>query len=76
MSQEWLKKYLVMKPEVKNIFNDLEEYLAFCKQYGYVFNEGHLYNNKTPWGIMQQGVEPKDNWRTLCKRDNTEKKHV
>ena len=50
MANEHLKKYLVMKQEVRNIFQDLEEYLVFCKKQGYVYDEAHLYNEKTPWG--------------------------
>lgn len=65
MAQEWLKKYLRCKPEVTQIFNDLEEYLNFCKLHGYVYDESHLYNEKTAWGEMQRvkrGKTPKDNW--------------
>ena len=65
MANEWLKKYLRMKPEVRNIFADLEEYLEFCKRQGYVYDESHLYNEKTPWGEFQRvknGKHPKDNW--------------
>lgn len=65
MGQEKFKKYLRMKPEVNSIFDDLEEYLEFCKTQGYVYDEAHLYNEKTPWGEMQRvknGKFPKDNW--------------
>ncbi len=31
MSQERLKKYFVMKPEVTKIFDDLEAYHNFCR---------------------------------------------
>jgi hypothetical protein len=39
----------VIKPnhKVKQIFEDLEEYLNFCRSYGYKFNEGDLYNWKS-----------------------------
>jgi hypothetical protein len=39
----------VIKPnhKVKQIFEDLEEYLDFCRSYGYKFNEGDLYNWKS-----------------------------
>lgn len=46
----WLKKYLRIKPEVSQIFDDLEKYLDFCREYGYVYDEKHLYNERTPWG--------------------------
>jgi hypothetical protein len=61
----WLKKYLKMKPEVSKIYEDLENYREFCVKQGYVFDEAHLYNEKTPWGEWQRvlaGKYPKDNW--------------
>jgi hypothetical protein len=60
-----MAKYFGMKREVTNLFDDLEEYLEFCKKQGYNYNEAHLYNDKTPWGEMQRvkhGKHPKDNW--------------
>jgi hypothetical protein len=44
------KKYLRMKPEVAQIFSDLEEYRDFIRmQYPQVpFNEKDLYNQKSP----------------------------
>jgi hypothetical protein len=65
MANEYLKKYFRMTKEVRNIFEDLEDYLAFCKKQGYVYDENHLYNEKTPWGEFQRvlnGKHPKDNW--------------
>jgi hypothetical protein len=70
MSNEYLKKYFRMTKEVNNIFDDLEEYLAFCKKQGYVYDESHLYNEKTPWGEFQRvknGKHPKDNWSPFPK---------
>ena len=72
MSQNWLKKYLTMKPEVKKIFSDLEEYREFCVEYGYVFNEAHLYNERSPWGDMQRrkkGKSVRNNWRNDSRVD-------
>ena len=74
----WLKKYLRIKPEVTTLFDDLDEYLAFCKQHGYMYNEAHLYNDKTPWGEMQRvknGKHPKDNWSTLIGGKQNERQH-
>lgn len=68
MSQNWLKKYLTMRPEVTRIFNDLDEYLEFCKDQGYVYDPAHLYHEKTPWGEMQRvkrGKHPKYNWTSF-----------
>lgn len=65
MAAKWLKKYLVMKPEVTTIFDELDRYREFCVEYGYVYDEKHLYNDKTPWGEYQRvlsGKYPKNNW--------------
>ena len=72
MAQEWITKYLRIKPEVNDIFKDLEEYLVFCKNQGYVYDESHLYNEKTPWGEMQRvknGKIPRYNWSPYPKRE-------
>lgn len=72
MAQEWLKKYLRLKPEVNQLFDDLEEYKEFCVKQGYVYDEAHLYNEKTPWGEMQRvknGKHPKDNWSPYPKKE-------
>ena len=34
MANEHLQKYFRMTKEVRNIFDDLEEYLEFCKKQG------------------------------------------
>jgi hypothetical protein len=31
-------------PRVHQIFDDLEKYLEFCRDYGYKYNESDLYN--------------------------------
>ena len=38
-----------MKEAVTQIFNDLDEYRDFCRIYGRVFNEAHMYKEKTPY---------------------------
>lgn len=72
MAQEWLTKYLRLKPEVEEIFDELEGYLEFCKKQGYVYDEAHLHNEKTPWGEWQRvkaGKPPRDNWSPYPKRE-------
>ena len=46
----YLNKYLRIKPEVKQIFDDLDEYHDFCRmQYPAVkFDEADLYKNSSP----------------------------
>jgi hypothetical protein len=71
---KWLEKYLRMKPEVANIYDDLDAYKEFCIKQGYVFDEAHLYHEKTPWGEFQRvlaGKYPKDNWSPHPKPERT-----
>jgi hypothetical protein len=67
MAQEWLKKYLRLKPEVEQIFEDLERYHQFCRDYGYPYDERDLYHERSHYGEylkMVRGREPWDQWRT------------
>jgi len=52
--------------KVQQIFDDLEQYLSFCKDYGYKFNEGDLYNWKSyayqQFNKFLQGKQAKDMW--------------
>jgi hypothetical protein len=42
----WLKKYIRMKPEVKKIFEDLEEWRTHCCWTLTKFDERDLYKSK------------------------------
>lgn len=58
-------------PKVPQIFEDLEKYLEFCRDYGYVFDESELYSNKS-YNFRQftkylQGKSVKNNWETDAK---------
>ena len=68
MANEHLQKYLKMKPEVRDIFEDLEHYREFCVEYGYVFDERHLYHERFPayaeFVKYAKGREPWDQWRS------------
>ena len=73
MAAKWLKKYLTMKPEVNQIFDDLDKYRELCVQYGHPFDERHLYNEKTPWGEFersQRGKYPRNMWYAKKERNN------
>ena len=53
-------------PEINKIFDDLDTYRNFCKEFGYVFNEAHLYDGKTPWGQFdryKRGQRIVNNWK-------------
>jgi hypothetical protein len=46
----WLNKYLTMKPEVNKIFNDLDNYLDWCRFNLEPFDPANLYKENTNWG--------------------------
>jgi len=62
------------KPEIKvnvkykQIFEDLESLLEFCKDYGYKFDEKDLYNTKSytyrQYTKFVTGKQVKDNWES------------
>jgi hypothetical protein len=55
-----------MKDQMIKIFDDLDNYRKFCVEYGYVFNEAHLYKGDTPWGQYsrwRRGDRVVDNWK-------------
>lgn len=65
------KKYLRMSAEVKQIFDDLEEFRLFCRNYGYPFNEADLYRRETTWGLMlrvNSGRNVRNQWSEELKR--------
>ena len=53
-------------PRVTAVFEDLEQFLRFCQDFGYKFNEGDLYNWKSyafqQFNKHQQGKNAKDMW--------------
>ena len=79
MAQEWLKKYLRLKPEVEQIFEDLERYHQFCRDYGYPYDERDLYHERSHYGEylkMVRGREPWDQWRTPKRHFNKERRNA
>ena len=51
---------------VTQVFDDLEQFLRFCQDYGYRFHEGDLYNFKSyayqQYSKFTQGKNAKDMW--------------
>lgn len=43
---DYIKKYLVMKPEVSKIFDDLEQYLDYCRMNMLPYDPGNVYKDK------------------------------
>jgi hypothetical protein len=67
------KPEIKVNPRVREIFNDLEQYLDFCKDYGYVYDEKDLYNNKSytyrQFTKYLQGKTVRDSWETDAKTE-------
>ena len=60
MATKWLTKYLVMKPEVKKIFNDLDNFRDFCRFEMLPFNEASLYNRESKeWRLYERNLNKK-----------------
>ena len=56
---------------IEKIFEDLEHYLKFCKEFGFVFNEKDLYKSTTPWGLYakhRNGGHVYSNWDRDARR--------
>lgn len=53
-------------PRVHQIFDDLEKYLEFCKDYGYKYDESDLYNPRSyvyrTYGKFATGKHVKNQW--------------
>lgn len=59
-------------PRVLQVFDDLENFYDFCRNHGYRFNEGDLYNWKS-YAFQQfnkhlQGKTVKDMWTEDARR--------
>lgn len=37
----------ITKTRINQVFEDLDRYRNFCRDYGYRFNEAELYNNRS-----------------------------
>lgn len=69
----WLKKYLRMKPEVVKIFDELDDYRQFCVDFGHIYNQADLGNERSPYADFQRhkkGKSVKDNWIMAAKQFN------
>jgi hypothetical protein len=53
-------------PRSRQVWEDLDRYLNFCRDFGYKFNEADLYNNRTyafqQFRKWEAGKEPRDMW--------------
>lgn len=54
------------RAEIQKIFDDLDTYRNFCREFGHVFNEAHLYNSATAYGQYLRyrgGQRVTNNWK-------------
>jgi len=53
-------------PRSNQVWEDLNRYLNFCRDYGYRYDPADLYNNKNyayqQYRKLEAGKEPKDMW--------------
>ena len=66
------KPTIKLNPKVTQILDDLEQFLEFCRNYGYKFNEADLYNWKSyayqQFNKLQQGKSVKNMWMQDSRR--------
>jgi hypothetical protein len=59
-------------PRVTEIFNDLEQFLEFCQEYGYRYNEADLYNFRSyawqQYSKFAQNKNAKNMWSEDARR--------
>lgn len=56
---------MIRNSNVNRVFNDLDAYRNFCRDYGYSFNEADLYRRNTAYSFYEKarrGETVKDNW--------------
>jgi hypothetical protein len=58
--------------KVRQIFDDLEKYLAFCQDFGYKYDEADLYNQRSyvfrQFAKFASGKDAKNQWSELIAR--------
>jgi hypothetical protein len=56
-------------PRTQRVFDDLDKYRNFCKEYGYRFDEADLYSNRSymwrQYTKLLSGKEVKDQWEQV-----------
>jgi hypothetical protein len=68
---KWLDKYLVTKPEVKKIFNDLEQWHDHCRFEMIDYNPADLYKSKAykDWQRTQEYLQRKARRESKARQD-------
>ena len=59
-------------PRTQQVFEDLDRFMEFCRNFGYRFNEGDLYNFKSyayqQFNKFANGKNAKDMWAEDARR--------
>ncbi len=58
----WLKKYLTMKPEVRQIYNDLDAWCNYCRFHMIKYDEADLYVSPA-YKEWQEKRKRREQWR-------------
>ena len=56
---------MIRNSNVNRVFNDLDAYRNFCRDYGYRFDESDLYRRNTPYNQfdkLRRNEYVKNNW--------------
>lgn len=59
----WLNKYLTMKSDVKQIYNDLDAWLNYCRFHMIKFDEADLYKS-VAYKEWQEKRKRREQWRS------------
>lgn len=62
-SPRWLNKYLTMKSDVKQIYNDLDAWLNYCRFHMIKFDEADLYKS-VAYKEWQEKRKRREQWRS------------
>jgi len=69
------KPLIRTNPKTQAVFEDLDQYLDFCRDYGYRYDERDLYNWKSyayqQFNKFLQGKTAKDMWTEDSRRFNS-----
>lgn len=58
----WLAKYLTMKPEVKQIYDDLDAWKNYCRFHMIKYDEADLYKS-VAYKEWQEKRKRREQWR-------------
>jgi hypothetical protein len=71
----YIKQYQQnIKPQVDRLFDDLEQYHNFCREFGHNYNPAHLYKENVmaykEFTKFRKGRDPRNRWIEDAKKFN------